>query len=229
MPRPVLLAAAGLLLLPLAACTSGGGAAAPKTSAASQAGGAAAEPATAAIPPAPERVAAIRKQLLVPFDVPGYAKGRSAEYTLDRPCLKPTMVSAFPGSEQLAATLANGRTGAYVAQKVVVLADEPTARAAYTVNVAELACPGGILRDAGGALPVTIGVPQPVREVVGGDQATTWLLTSSAKSERARVVVVVAQVKDMVVDLAFSSDTEQTGLPDPLATAKAAILKLSRA
>jgi hypothetical protein len=233
MSRPALLVAASLFLGAASACTSGGAPAASPSSSAQQAG-AAAEPAQIANQPDTRRVAAIRRQLLGAGDVAGYstAKGRSYEYAVDRPCLKPTMLSAFPQHERLTATLAGGPAGkvvGFVAEQVVVFGDEPTARAAYTANVAEFGCPGGILRDEDAALAVTIGVPQQVREVVGGDQATTWLLTSADKSERARVVVVVAQVADMVVDLAFSSDSEATAIANPLAVAKAAIAKLGKA
>jgi hypothetical protein len=230
MSRPSLLAAGLVLCAGLTACSSSAGQPTPAAQKpASEGAAAAAEPATAVIPPAPQRVAAIRKQLLTAGEVAGMGapKGGAYGYELDRPCLKKPAMEAFPGHEQVESELAGH---GFLEESVAIFGDAPTAAEAYAAHVAELACPGGIVREGEDeVLPVTIGVPQQVREVVGGDQATTWLLTSAPKAERARVVVVIALVKDMVVDLVFSSANEAAGLKEPLAAARTAITKLSRA
>jgi hypothetical protein len=228
MSRSSLAAAAVLFIGAVSACSSGSTPAkAPGGGAnAGQQGGVAAEPATAAGPPSAQRIAAVRKQLLGGGDITGYAAGGSAyDYTVDRPCLKPTMLSAFPQHEELVAQLA-GRAGSYIGEHVIVFGDEPTARQAYAANVAEFGCPSGILRESDEALPVSISVPADVRAVVGAGQASTWTLDNP---KHAHVIVVLAQVKDMVVNMSFSSDTEQTAVANPLGAAKIAIAKLVRA
>jgi hypothetical protein len=229
--RSSLAAAAVLLIGAVSACSSGStpakGPAGGATAGAAQQGGVAVEPATAATPPSTQRIAALRKQLLGGSDIAGFgaAGGRTYDYSVDRPCLKPTMLSAFPQHEELVTQLA-GRTETFISQHVIVFGDEPTARQAYAAHVAEFGCPSGILRESDEALPVTISVPADVRAVVGAAQASTWTLDNP---KQAHVVVVIAQLDDMVIDLSFSSDSAKTAIGNPLGAAKIAIAKLARA
>jgi hypothetical protein len=229
MSRSSLLASTVLMLAAVAACSSGGNPrpSAQATSTQGQAG-VSAEGATAGGPSA-MRVAELRRYLLAAGEVSGFgaSKDRAYEYRVDRPCLKPSMLAGFPNNEQLATSLAGAPGGhplGFITEKVVVFGDETTAKAAYGAHVAEFGCPGGILRDEDGALPVTISAPAMVAGEVGASQAMTWTLAAPGK---AQVVVVSCQLQDMVVDVAFSSTDPAGIVADPLAVVKTAVGKLA--